>query len=74
MSNSQAIGKHSMAVVHRLVKRRKRAGARARGNYNRRLITLGPFDIRGPHSQKTLALAEKEFNYHFTKGFRSRNA
>lgn len=55
------VGKHSMNVVHRVVKRRKKAGARSRGSMNRRLITLDVKDGR-------------ERLYHFTKGKRDRAA
>lgn len=67
-------GKHSTAIVHRVVKRGKRANARKRAQFNRRLITLEKFKAWGPNTEKTLELVEKEQNYHFTKGYRRRTA
>lgn len=54
-----SFGMHSMAVVHRVVKHRKRAGARLRGNAYRRVVSL---EATETHEQE----------YHFTKGKRSR--
>lgn len=74
MSNTRTIGTHSMEMVHRVVKRRKRAGVRSRMQFNRRLIRIGGYEDFGPNTQQTKDLVDKELNYHFTKGFRSRSA
>lgn len=68
------IGKHSMNVVHRVVKSRKRAGAHMTGQRNRRLVTLKTFKAWGPTIYLTRVPVEKERLYHFTKGIRVRNA
>ncbi len=57
MSNTQRIGKHSTACVHRVVKRGKHAGARQRGNLKRRV-----FELPGTETH--------EHSLHFTKGYR----
>ena len=56
-------------------KKRTNAKAKTRGNFNRRLITLNKFWDWGPNSQKAdIGPIEKETQYHFTKGYRTRAA
>lgn len=84
MSNTRRIGKHSMAVVHRTVKRGKKARRYGVGSSNRRLITLETFEAPGWFTYRKIDgvlgllfvtdTVTKERQYHFTKGYRVRTA
>lgn len=83
MSNTQKFGKSSMRVVHRVLKRGKKAQRYSVGSINRRLVMLEKVErpsafmgihLVGSDSYWTPRLTTRERQYHFTKGYRTRAA